>query len=117
MSTCETVEACTKVLELKSEDQSQRASTLETWRSDGFEGKSFDEWNKKHERQSEFFSRIALGACIRSIEDWCLCRMKNIWGLAEDELTHDKVVDRILANYLPVSTERSYLLCLKLLAD
>ena len=99
-------------------DAKRQAQDIETWKTVGLGGISFEEWNRKTKRQTEFVNRIAMSACMRSVEDWCFQRMRKVMGLKESEiLTHEALVDQFLSKYIPVSCEPSHFLSLKSAAD
>jgi hypothetical protein len=115
---CESVEQRTSALETDAKRQAQGAEDIEMWKIVGLGGTSFEEWNRKTKRQTEFVNRIATSACMRSVEDWCFQRMRKVMGLKESEiLTHEALVDQFLSKYIPVSCEPSHLLSLKSTAD
>ena len=115
---CESVEQRTSALETDVKRQAQRVEDVETWKTVGLSGISFKEWNRNMKRQTEFVNRIAMSACMKSVEDWCFQRMKTVMGLKESEvLTHEALVDRFLSKYVSVSCKPSHLLSLKSTAD
>jgi len=91
---------------------------IEACKTVGLSVPSFEEWNRKSKRQMEFANRIAMSACMRSVEDWCVQRMRRFMGLKESEiLMHETLVDLVLSKYISLSCERSHLLSLKSAAD
>jgi hypothetical protein len=112
------VEQRTSALETDVKRQAQRVKDVETWKTVGLGGISFEEWNRNTKRQTEFVNRIVMSACMRSVEDWCFQRMRTVMGLKESEvLTHEALVDRFLSKYVSASCKPSHRLSLKSTAD
>ena len=93
--------------------QTKQTNDLDRWRMVGFDGTSWEEWNRRNSRKTEITSRITKAVCLRSIEDWCIKRMRVIMRLKPKELSHAALVDKFLASYLPVNFDVTYLLSLK----
>jgi len=111
----ESTERRMSALEMGVEHQ---ADDIEAWKTVGLSGTSFEEWICKTKRQTEFVNRIAISACMRSVEDWCFQRMRKVMGLKESEiLMHEALVDRFLSKYILESCKPSYLLSLKSATD
>ena len=85
---------------------------LDTWRTVGFGGTSFDERERSATRKLEFIRLQSQYASMRSIEDWCLDRMRSIMGVS-DNVTHAVLVQQFLDNYIPLDCDISYLASLK----
>jgi hypothetical protein len=80
--------------EIKDEIQSHMAETYST------------------KRENEYVVLVAKYASIRSIEDWCLDRMKRIAKIKRDA-PHKQTVEEFLKSYNAIDVPKEYLLSLK----
>lgn len=67
----------------------------------------------EHRRETEYMLKVFKGASLRSIEDWCLNRIRSITGFSNTTTTHQQLVDYFLANYIPLGIQTEYILSLK----
>ena len=74
------LEQRTSALEMDGKHQVQRVDGIETGITVGLGVTSFEEWNRKMKRQTEFVNRIAISTCMRSVEDLCFRRMRKVIG-------------------------------------
>jgi DNA-directed RNA polymerase subunit F len=73
-----------------------------------------ENFRKTHvaKKEVEYVVFVAKYASLRSIEDWCLNRMKTIAGLPAQS-THRETVESFLKSYKPIDTPTEYIKSLK----
>ena len=84
----------------------------EEFKTTAFGGVSFDEYQKRQEKKFEFIKHQSESASLRSIEDWCLTRMRRITNLTSN-VSHADIVDAFLSSYVALNMEPEYLKSLK----
>ena len=97
---------------MKKELLDELHQSQEEFKTAMFGGVSFHEYHKRREKKIEFIQHQSESASRRSIENWCLARMRRLTNLTSD-VSHADIVNTFLGTYVVLNMKPEYLKSLK----